>query len=91
MGVLYFDQINRLFDGKKDVMWADVSGLWFPFCRIGHIVEYQRITSVICATTNNEVVFQPKQERFRDFDHKCSMSKEELQAVFHEELISCWR
>ena len=84
--VFVFDQINRLFlkpgcEGKKDV-----GALPFPFYMVKDVMYPGRIISIISASANNELAYKESHIGFDDLDHRASLSREETQALYKEQL-----
>ena len=82
--VFIFDQINKIFNKPENnySKAKDVSGLAFPFRAIGAVMKAGRITSVISASANNEMAYKEKHENFDDYNHRTTMTGDELCSSF---------
>ncbi|MGH7973950.1 MAG: hypothetical protein ACREBR_00390, partial [bacterium] len=81
--VFVFDQVNRLFVKPGNERAKDAGSLAFPFNYIKLAMKPRRISSIISASSNNEMTFQTKKpEGFVTFAHRLDMSLDELKLVF---------
>eukprot|EP00977_Amphora_coffeiformis_P022087 scaffold10394_cov173-Amphora_coffeaeformis.AAC.5 len=83
--VFVFDQINKLFVKPENKDAKDASGLAFPFVLVQGVMKMKRITSVISASSNNEMSYEENHENFDEYEHPSSMSAEEIFKAFSVE------
>jgi len=75
--VFVFDQIDSLSDRYHKI--RDISALPFPFNSMRQIMKSGRITSILSASANNDLLHCDKNDSdFLDYDHCLSFSKEEI-------------
>jgi hypothetical protein len=80
-----FDQINKLFVKPENKGAKDASGLAFPFRLVQEVIKMKRVTSVISASSNNEMSYKENHENFDEYEHPSSMSEEEILKAFSAE------
>jgi hypothetical protein len=80
--VFIFDQVNTLFNKPLNRHAEDASGFDFPFFMIDNVTKPGRITSLIAASTNNEMAYKDKYEGFDEYNHITSMNSDELTMAF---------
>jgi hypothetical protein len=80
-GFFVFDQVNDIFAREQYKSLSKISALGYPFNMIQRVIIYQAATSVISASSNNEVALYGN-ERFVDFEHVTEMSDNELNELF---------
>jgi hypothetical protein len=79
--IFIFDQINKIL--KRPIVNSGMIGdLPYPYSLITSVIKSQRILSVISASANNEATLDENQEGFVQYNHKTSMSRQEVETVF---------
>jgi len=78
--VFVFDQINKLFARFPKI--KDITNLPFPFNYMFAIMKPGRITTIISASTNNELLYRENHSGFLDYDHCHSFTRHELKRTF---------
>jgi hypothetical protein len=83
--VFVFDQINKLFVKPDNLQANDASGLAFPFSLISTVMKRNRITSVVSASSNNELAYKDRHEGFNEYEHRTDMTSTELLLAFGDQ------